>query len=57
MEEINMQKTRNIDKTLMQNMLKREIEEKLRQSEEDYLNGRVRDMEDVFKEWEEKYGI
>ena len=54
---INMQKLRNAPTIYMSDTLKKEIEEKLRQSEEDYLNGRVRDMDEVFKEWEEKYGI
>lgn len=38
-------------------MLDEEIERKILKSEEDYKNGRVRKAEDVFKEWELKYGI
>ena len=38
-------------------MLDEEIERKILKSEEDYNNGRVRKAEDVFKEWELKYGI
>ena len=38
-------------------MLDEEIERKILKSEDDYNNGRVRTAEDVFKEWELKYGI
>ena len=38
-------------------MLDEEIERKILKSEEDYNNRRVRKAEDVFKEWELKYGI
>lgn len=38
-------------------MLDEEIEKKILNSEDDYNNGRVRKAEDVFKEWELKYGI
>ena len=38
-------------------MIDEEIQRKILQSEDDYNNGRVRDAEEVFKEWEEKYGI
>ena len=38
-------------------MLDNEIERKILKSEEDYKNGRVRKSEDVFKEWQLKYGI
>lgn len=38
-------------------ILDEEIEKKILKSEEDYKNGRVRKAEDVFKEWEAKYGI
>jgi len=38
-------------------MLDEEIERKILKSEDDYNNGRVRKAEDVFKEWELKYGI
>ncbi len=38
-------------------MLDEEIERKILKSEEDYNNGRVKEAEDVFKEWELKYGI
>ncbi len=37
--------------------LDEEIERKLLQSEEDYNNGRVRDADEVIKEWEDKYCI
>lgn len=40
-----------------EDLLDKEIEIKLLKSEDDYLNGRVKRAEDVFKEWEEKYGI
>lgn len=39
------------------NMLNREIDKKLIQSEEDYKNGRVKDADVVFEEWKTKYGI
>ncbi len=38
-------------------LLEDEIEKKLLKSEEDYKNGKVKNAEDVFKEWEKKYGI
>ena len=38
-------------------LLDEEIDRKLLQAEEDYKNGRVKDAEDVFKEWKAKYGI
>ena len=38
-------------------MLDKEIERKILKSEEDYNNGKVRNAEDVFKEWKLRYGI
>ena len=38
-------------------ILDEEIERKILKSEDDYNNGRIRKSEDLFKEWEEKYGI
>ena len=38
-------------------MLNEEIERQILKSEKDYNNGRVRKAEDVFTEWELKYGI
>ena len=38
-------------------ILDEEIERKILKSENDYNNGRVRKAEDVFKEWQLKYGI
>lgn len=38
-------------------LLDEEIDRKLLQAEEDYKNGRVKDAEDVFKEWKAKYDI
>ena len=38
-------------------ILDEEIDRKIMESEEDYNNGRVKDAEEVFKEWEEQYGI
>ena len=38
-------------------MLDKEIERKILKSEEDYNNGKVRNSEDVFKEWKLRYGI
>ena len=39
------------------NLVKEKIERNLLKAEEDIENGRVRDAEDVFKEWNAKYGI
>ena len=44
-------------KQLNEKKIDEEIEQKILESEEDYNNGRVRDAEDVFMEWENKYGI
>ena len=52
-----MQKLADVKVMEMERLLDEEIDRKLRQSEEDYKNGRVRKAKDVFKEWEEKYGI
>lgn len=38
-------------------MMKDKIERNLLKAEEDIENGRVRDADDVFKEWKAKYGI
>lgn len=38
-------------------LLEKDIEEHLLKAEDDIRNGRVRDAEDVFKEWKEKYKI
>lgn len=38
-------------------LMKDKIEKNLLKAEEDIENGRVRDAEDVFKEWNAKYGI
>ncbi len=38
-------------------MIDKKIEEKILKSEEDYNKGKVRKAEDVFKEWNLKYGI
>lgn len=38
-------------------LIEDEIEKKLLASEEDYKNGNIRNAEDVFKEWETRYGI
>ena len=34
-----------------------EIKKKILKSEDDYNNGKVRKIEDVFNEWKLKYGI
>lgn len=44
-------------KTNEKNIIDEEIEKHLLKAEDDIENGRVRDAEDVFKEWSEKYGI
>ena len=38
-------------------LMKERIEKNLLKSEEDIENGRVKDADDVFKEWNAKYGI
>ena len=38
-------------------MMKEKIEKDLLEAEEDIENGRVKDSTDVFKDWNEKYGI
>ncbi len=38
-------------------LVKDKIEKNLLKAEEDIENGRVRDAEDVFKEWNAQYGI
>ena len=38
-------------------LVKDKIEKNLLRAEEDIENGRVRDAEDVFKEWNAQYGI
>lgn len=38
-------------------MMKEKIEKNLLEAEEDIENGRVKDSTDVFKDWNEKYGI
>lgn len=38
-------------------LMKDKIEKNLLKAEEDIENERVRDAEDVFKEWNSKYGI
>lgn len=38
-------------------LMKDKIQKNLLKAEEDIKNGKVRDAEDVFKEWNKKYGI
>lgn len=38
-------------------LLKEDIEKHLLKAEDDIKKGRVRDAREVFKEWNEKYGI
>ena len=38
-------------------MLDKQIEKKLIESENDIENGRVKEAEQVFEEWQSKYGI
>lgn len=38
-------------------LLKDKMERNLLKAEEDIEKGRVKDAEDVFKEWNEKYGV
>ena len=48
--------SKNVKNYSMKN-IDEEIEKNILKSEEDYNNGRVKDAEDVFKEWKDKYGI
>lgn len=56
-----MQRLKNVDVISKKEQKKKNMEEEmirhLLKSEEDIEKGRVRDAEDVFKEWREKYGI
>ena len=62
-----MQKITNTKKTIKfhssliakikKNIFKNNIEEHLIKAENDIENGRVKKSEEVFKEWQEKYGI
>lgn len=56
-----MQRLKNVDVISKKEQKKKVMEEEmirhLLKSEEDIEKGRVRDAEDVFKEWREKYGI
>ena len=64
-EVFKMQKLRNVKNNLglinieeyKRKRLDEEIERKILKSEDDYNNGRIRNAEDVFKEWKLKYGI
>ena len=38
-------------------LMDEKIDRSILKSEDDYNNGRVRNAEDVFAEWKEKYGI
>ena len=38
-------------------LMREKIEKDLLEAEEDIENGRVKDSTDVFKDWNEKYGI
>ena len=40
-----------------QKLMKNKIEKNLIKAEEDIEKGRVRDAEDIFKDWHAKYGI
>ena len=58
-----MQETTNVKEIAVDSNIKikelidKKIQEKILESEEDYKNGKVKNAEDVFKEWELKYGI
>lgn len=56
-----MQKVKNanvmLKKEQKKKIMEEEIIEHLLKSEEDIEKGRVRDAEEVFVEWREKYGI
>ena len=40
-----------------QKLMKNKIEKNLLKSEEDIEKGNIKDAEDIFKDWHEKYGI
>ena len=44
-------------KKYIKQLLDEDIKKNILKSEEDYNNGKVRKAEDVFKEWETKFGI
>lgn len=63
-ENENMIVTKNKNKIIVMNMeeyrikmQKKDIEEHLIKAEDDIDNGRVKDADEVFNEWKEKYGI
>lgn len=51
-----MQKVINLKK-LNKKILEEESEKRLLKSEEDYENGRYVDVEELFEEWDRKYGV
>ena len=44
-------------KNHIKQLLDEDIKKNILKSEEDYNNGKIRKAEDVFKEWETKFGI
>lgn len=44
-------------KKYIKQLLDEDIKKNILKSEEDYNNGKVKKAEDVFKEWETKFGI
>lgn len=51
-----MQKTTKINKN-NRSLLDKEMQKNIYKAEEDYIHGRIIDVEDLFKEWDIKYGV
>ncbi|MBQ3414132.1 MAG: hypothetical protein IJH39_02040 [Clostridia bacterium] len=45
------------NKIVNQELLDEEIQKNIYKAEDDYINGRVIDAEDLFREWDTKYGV
>lgn len=54
---IDVKKYKKIEKKIMESSKIENIEKHLLRAEDDIRNGRVRDAEEVFKMWDEKYGL
>ena len=53
---ISYERYKEIEKKLMESSKIENIEKHLLKAEDDIKNGRVKDAEEVFKMWDEKYG-
>lgn len=54
---ISYKRYKEIEKKVMESSKIENIEKHLLKAEDDIRNGRVRDAEEVFKMWDEKYGL